>query len=289
MLRSALRKTTLALLLVVSISIANALTHKVRRGETLSEIARAYGVSTTSLKTANNLKDANQIRIGQSLSIPAGGHAVGAYTVRKGDSLSTIAAQHGISTRKLASMNGIRNANHIKVGQKLKVPVEGSSGLKQLSKKDKRALDSINIRRSKWKHIILHHTATANGTPSGFDKMHRKRGMENGLAYHFLIGNGNGMADGELYICDRWKQQIQGGHMASAKLNDMAIGICLVGNFEKTRPTTKQLAQLEGLIEYLIGQTRVPSNRITTHTLAHRNHTLCPGKYFPFEQIKRKF
>ena len=282
------RKLALAFLLVASISIASALTHKVRKGDTLSRIANSYGVSMASLKAANNLANANKIRIGQVLTIPEGGHAIDSYTVRRGDSLSSIAAQHGVSTKKLAAMNGIRNANKIKIGQKLKVPIEGPIELGKLSIANRRILDGIDIKTSKWRHIILHHTATNNGTAAGFDKVHRRRGMENGLAYHFLIGNGRGMGDGELHICDRWKRQIQGGHMSSTKLNEISIGVCLVGNFEKSKPSEKQMEQLEAVLSYLLEKTRVPLNRITTHTLAHKNHTLCPGKYFPFERIKGK-
>lgn len=44
------------------------------------------------------------------------------YVVRRGDTLSKIASRHGLSTRRLASMNGIRRANSIRVGQRLKIP-----------------------------------------------------------------------------------------------------------------------------------------------------------------------
>jgi len=289
MLHKVFRVLSFALLLSASVSIASALSHTVGKGDSLSKIATTYGVSISALKAANNIANANKIRIGQKLTIPAGGHSVASYTIRRGDSLSSIAAQHGISTKKLATMNGIRNANKIRIGQKLKVPITGSARLGLLSAANRRSLDRIGIRTSKWKHIILHHTATDVGSPARFEKEHRRRGMENGLAYHFLIGNGNGMADGELHICDRWKRQIQGGHMSSAALNEIAIGVCLVGNFEKTKPSKKQLEQLDAVLSYLMENTRVPGSKITTHTIAHKNHTLCPGKYFPFEQIKRKY
>jgi membrane-bound lytic murein transglycosylase D len=43
------------------------------------------------------------------------------YTVRRGDTLSSIAARHGLSVSDLASINGLRNANQIRVGQRLKL------------------------------------------------------------------------------------------------------------------------------------------------------------------------
>ena len=45
--------------------------HEVQSGETLSEIARAYGVSAQSIMQANNLRDPNLLRVGQTLFIPA--------------------------------------------------------------------------------------------------------------------------------------------------------------------------------------------------------------------------
>jgi len=112
--------------------------------------------------------------------------------------------------------------------------------------------------------------------------------MENGLAYHFVIGNGRGMGDGEVSIGDRWKRQIQGGHLSSYALNQISIGICLIGDFETTRPSRRQMDQLEALVRALMDKTGVPEHRVTTHTLIHPKHTLCPGKHFPTEQFRRK-
>ena len=46
----------------------------------------------------------------------------GSYTVRRGDTLSKIASRNGISSRQLASLNGLRTANSIRVGQRLRLP-----------------------------------------------------------------------------------------------------------------------------------------------------------------------
>ena len=69
--------------------------------------------------------------------------------------------------------------------------------------------------------------------------------------------------------------------------NQVAIGICLIGNFEKTRPKPRQLDQLEALIDYLRSKTGIPAKNVTTHKLMHPKHTLCPGKYFPTEQLNQ--
>jgi N-acetyl-anhydromuramyl-L-alanine amidase AmpD len=146
--------------------------------------------------------------------------------------------------------------------------------------KTEQTLSAIPV-RGVWKHIVIHHTATPSATPGGIDRFHReRRHMENGMAYHFLIGNGRGMGDGEIYIGNRWKKQIQGGHLASEKLNMSSIGICLVGNFESKPPTDQQMKSLEALIRKLRQQTGLSQKSVTTHRSIHPRHTSCPGKHF---------
>lgn len=49
------------------------------------------------------------------------------YTVKNGDSLSLIAARHGVSAREIAEINGISNPNKIRVGQKIKLPIHAKA------------------------------------------------------------------------------------------------------------------------------------------------------------------
>lgn len=111
--------------------------HVVRPGETLSHIARYYGVTINALKQANGLGNANYIYVGQHLYIPSGDYGHGApagcsnyYYVRHGDSLSKVAKWFGIKTSALASANGLSNANYIYVGQKLCIPSIYGGGYK---------------------------------------------------------------------------------------------------------------------------------------------------------------
>lgn len=103
--------------------------HVVRRGETLSSIARSYGVSVNSLMQANNIRDPNRIFVGQRLCIPGGGgggHPGGScanvHTVRYGETLSGIAAMYGVSTWAIMEANGISKPNRIFAGQRLCIP-----------------------------------------------------------------------------------------------------------------------------------------------------------------------
>lgn len=110
-----------ALVLVVA---AFSLDYTVKRGDTLSEIARANGVSVSELVKANNLSNPNLILVGQKLAIP-GSEKV--HTVASGDTLGAIARKYGVSVAALVASNKISNPNMIRIGQRIVVS-GGSAG-----------------------------------------------------------------------------------------------------------------------------------------------------------------
>jgi hypothetical protein len=145
-------------------------------------------------------------------------------------------------------------------------------------------IDSAKVSPRRWKMMVLHSSATTCGSARAFDYYHRKvKHMEQGLAYHFVIGNGHGSRDGQVEVGARWLKQIAGGHLKSESQNEIALGICLVGNYEKNRPTAKQIEALDELIDYL--QAKLGKIKVTTHRLVNVRPTLCPGKYFPSKQF----
>jgi LysM repeat protein len=100
-------------------------------GDTLGTIATKFGVTVARIQAANGLGTSTVIKVGQVLKIPTSATSspvvtnspvVKTYTVKAGDSLWGIASKLGVSVTALASLNGITNANLIKVGQVLKVP-----------------------------------------------------------------------------------------------------------------------------------------------------------------------
>jgi hypothetical protein len=111
--------------------------------------------------------------------------------------------------------------------------------------------------------------------------------MENGMAYHFLIGNGNGMGDAEIAVGHRWQEQLDGGHLASDAQNKVAIGICLVGNFDQKKPTDKQMRSLKDLIRALMKRCDLPTSAVRTHRQINIVSTRCPGTRFPAKAFLR--
>ena len=99
--------------------------YTVQRGDTLSGIARWYGVPVHALAQANHIANPNRIYAGQTLCIPSGGGGGGGgggfHVVRYGQTLSGIAAYYGTTTACLAQANGIWNPNLIFVGQVLRI------------------------------------------------------------------------------------------------------------------------------------------------------------------------
>ncbi|MEN8160543.1 MAG: LysM peptidoglycan-binding domain-containing protein [Myxococcota bacterium] len=100
--------------------------YRVRSGDTLGAIAKRHGVSESTLAKHNGIKNRRLIRIGQKLKIPGGGGSRsasgGVYTVRRGDTLDSIARRHGTTAKSIAALNGLRNRNRIKAGQRLVLP-----------------------------------------------------------------------------------------------------------------------------------------------------------------------
>ncbi|MGF1655890.1 MAG: N-acetylmuramoyl-L-alanine amidase [Verrucomicrobiales bacterium] len=162
-----------------------------------------------------------------------------------------------------------------------------------LSDSVRRQIDAPSIRRNRWRFIVVHNSASRNGNARIFDNYHRRvRKMRNGMAYHFVIGNGSASGDGAIEVGERWARQLNGGHLASDNLNNIAIGICLVGDFDRHRPTQAQLESLEELITYLrgrAGNVRRKRPEVKGHREINPRPTSCPGRNLPVRWLNRQF
>jgi N-acetyl-anhydromuramyl-L-alanine amidase AmpD len=131
--------------------------------------------------------------------------------------------------------------------------------------------------RGGWTHIIVHHSASATGSAAHFDRVHREEKGWDGLGYHFVIGNGSMTENGRVEAGFRWKDQLDGAH-AKKDWNARAVGICLVGDFEKGLPTPEQAASLERICAWLCRRCGIPPANVLGHNETEGNRTLCPGR-----------
>lgn len=124
---------------------ASTRTHTVVSGDTVSEIASRYGVSSSDLMAWNGIRDARSLRVGQRLTVrggsepastasssssagsaaPSGGQVV-KHTVVSGDTLSGIASRYGVRTADLQAWNGLSDPRSLRVGQQITVKVSES-------------------------------------------------------------------------------------------------------------------------------------------------------------------
>ena len=104
--------------------------YEVRYGDTLSEIAREYGVSVRDIASENGIVNPSFIRAGDLLRIPVTKATPDAsapdtshtYIVVRGDTLSGIGGKVGVAWREIALLNGIAEPYTIHAGQVLKLP-----------------------------------------------------------------------------------------------------------------------------------------------------------------------
>lgn len=219
-------------------------------------------------------------------STPAPARADVSYVVKNRDTLTSISRRYRLTVARLASYNGLSAKDSIYVGQRLLIPTNKTDpGLSSVLPK---SLAQVSI-SGRWDHIVIHHSGAAEGDVKSMDRYHRQeRHMENGLAYHFVIGNGHRMKDGDIAVGERWLKQLDGGHLKSVDQNKTSIGICLVGNFDKQRPTARQMENLRILVLYLMDRCRLSADDVRTHQQINILYTRCPGKYFPAALFRKK-
>jgi LysM repeat protein len=214
------------------------------------------------------------------------------YSVKRGDTIYGIARAHGIPLAMLADRNGLSRSFHVYPGQRLIIPSRSAvralvspartTAHISLPYAIKRAIALAPVRPGRWRYIVVHHSGVDTGTMKGMDHYHRDvRHMENGLAYDFVIGNGSGMGDGEIAVGRRWTLQLDGGHLASEAQNKIALGICLVGNFDEHPPTRKEMESLRSLVVALMARCNLTPRAVKTHQQINIVRTRCPGTRFP--------
>lgn len=122
--------------------------------------------------------------------------------------------------------------------------------------------------------IVVHHSATASGNVNLFRVLHRAVFGWDDVGYHFVIGNGTHSGDGEVET-----GRPLGAVGAHARgHNDRSVGVCLVGDFNSSRPSTLQLETGKRLIADLMRRFSLEKGRVIPHREVEGCKTECPGK-----------
>src|SRR5699024_7788301 len=104
-------------------------TYTVKSGDTLSDIAVRYGMTTKALQNLNNISNPNKIYAGQKLKITGSAKKATPkkkvtpkyHTVKSGDTVSGLAVKYGSSQQQIVKWNKLASADKIYIGQKLRV------------------------------------------------------------------------------------------------------------------------------------------------------------------------
>ncbi len=136
-----------------------------------------------------------------------------------------------------------------------------------------------------WRWIVIHHSATSFGSAAIIDRWHRDRGFDE-LGYHFVIGNGTNSGDGQVEVGPRWPVQKHGAHDRTPdnRFNEFGIGICLVGNFDITHPTARQMQSVAKLVAFLMKTYHIPPERVLGH--GDTKATECPGRNMSVAEVR---
>ncbi len=126
---------------------------------------------------------------------------------------------------------------------------------------------SIEFDRERWQGVVVHHSGSPAGDAESLNRLHTSYGLD-GLGYHFVIGNGNGLGDGMIHVGERWLLQRAGAHAIgpdAAWHNQHSIAVCLIGNGERRPFTSRQRESLIMLVRGLQREFVIPPDRVVLH------------------------
>jgi N-acetylmuramoyl-L-alanine amidase len=216
-------------------------------------------------------------RIAPLISVPFERQDV-IHIVGPGETIWRIGKMYDVEINDIISANKLTDASKINMGQELVIPHAAPV----------RPVVPL-YKTKKWKYIVVHHSATDEGNAFSFYNMHLRRGFWNGLGYHFVIDNGTfGKENGQIEISPRWIKQQDGAHCRAAGMNEIGIGICLVGNFSKENVSDEQLDSLVYLVDVLRKYYNISKRNILGHGQVPGAATECPGSRFPWERFWSK-
>ena len=157
----------------------------------------------------------------------------------------------------------------------------------------------------RWTSIVIHHSSTPAGDVASVARLQGAHDA-NGIGYHFIIGNGQGITDGFIQVSSRWNRQEVGAHVASIarqsgngatlvsrqrkpsadELNRHAVGICLIGNGDRRPFTENQMRELATLVRRLQKELNISADHVYLHSDVAGVSS--PGQFFSAADFEAK-
>lgn len=135
----------------------------------------------------------------------------------------------------------------------------------------------------RWDTITIHFSGTGYGSTKVLSELHDRRGL-GGLAYHMVIGNGQGMGDGQMELGFRWKQQVPGMSHVRGTVSGKAVDICIIGDGTRTPPTEAQMRELIRVTRELQRHLNISPQRVVLIT----DQSTGIGRTFPVASFRQQ-
>lgn len=126
--------------------------------------------------------------------------------------------------------------------------------------------------------IVLHHTGAEETDAGHVKKNHLQRGFRD-IGYNYIIENSGKVITGR-------PLDIPGAHCIADRMNYRSIGVALIGNYEERNPALEQINSLIILLQELQLRYSIELPKILLHKEVKGSATKCPGKHFPWNDIK---
>jgi len=132
----------------------------------------------------------------------------------------------------------------------------------------------IPIQFIKWRNVIIHDTG--------------QDGPKIAKACHFVVGSAETFGDGHIRCTRAWRRQQDGAHISvpGFNFNSNSIGICVMGDARRYRPTSRQFESLVRLVRTLQITCSIPRDHVYLHS--DLGEPGCPGRHFPAKGLRER-
>jgi len=168
--------------------------------------------------------------------------------------------------------------------QEVGVLLTNISSMNERPEQDPIFSGEVSDHRATWSGIVVQHLGEPAGSIESIHRSHVAGGLD-GLGFHFVIGNGNGLGDGAVHASERWLNQAKSArpiHVPEDSWDENVITICLVGNGNRRPFTERQNLHLSRLVQRLQHELSIEASKVwlASDLVQRPNQLTSPGKFF---------